>query len=103
MISFFEEEDSSDDENLAYLIASDMLPGLSSTTEARRHGGSTAGRRTNTPRDFDEAMRRLERDYLCENPRYSENDFERRFRIPAQSSIAGIAHAGVWNCCRCPG
>jgi len=51
----------------------------------RRSVGSVAGRRANRPRDFDQGMRGIMRDYFGvdgQPPVYGERTFERRFRVP---------------------
>jgi len=52
----------------------------------RRHFvGSVAGRRARRPRDFDQGMRGIMRDYFDVDgqlPVYGEETFERRFRVP---------------------
>jgi len=51
----------------------------------RRFVGSVAGRRANRPRDFDQGMRGIMRDYIGvdgQPPVYGEETFERRFRVP---------------------
>jgi len=51
----------------------------------RRFVGSVAGRRANRPRDFDQGMRGIMRDYFGVDERppvYGEETFERRFRVP---------------------
>ena len=51
----------------------------------RRFVGSVAGRRPNRPRDFDQGMRGIMRDYFGvdgQPPVYGERTFERRFRVP---------------------
>jgi len=50
-----------------------------------RFVGSEAGRRPNRPRDFDQGMRGIMRDYFGvdgQPPVYGEDTFERRFRVP---------------------
>ena len=50
-----------------------------------RFFGSVAGRRANWPRDFDQDMRGIMRDYIGvdrQPPAYVEETFERRFRVP---------------------
>jgi len=51
----------------------------------RRFVGSVAGRSANGPRDFDQGMRGIMRDYsgvVGQPPVYGERTFERRFRVP---------------------
>jgi len=51
----------------------------------RRFVGSVAGRRANRPRDFDQGMRGIMRDYLGvdgQPPVYGEETFQCRFRVP---------------------
>jgi len=51
----------------------------------RRFVGSVAGRRANRPRDFDQGMRGIMRDYFGvdeQTPEYGEETFKRRFRVP---------------------
>ena len=69
---------SSDDENFAYLVATGIVPGAESLLENGRRRGP---RRQNKNRDFDGALRRLNRDYFDESPLYSSQDFLRRFRM----------------------
>jgi len=50
-----------------------------------RFVGSVAGLRANWPRDFDQGMRGIMRDYIGVDrqlPAYAEETFERRFRVP---------------------
>jgi len=52
---------------------------------SRRFVGSVAGRRANRPRDFDQGMRGIMRDFSGVDgrpPVYGEETFERRFRVP---------------------
>jgi len=52
---------------------------------SRRFVGFVAGRRANRPRDLDQGMRGIMRDYFGVDgrpPVYGEDTFERRFRVP---------------------
>lgn len=71
--------DSSDDEAISYLIATNMLPGLSDE-QREIHKGSSLNRK-HINRDYNEAMRRLHHDYFSMSPKYSKAQFERRFRM----------------------
>ena len=73
-----ERDDSSDDEQISYLVPTGILPGLDGIEENRR--GSTIGR-TWINRDYDEAVRRLNTDDPGDTPKYSAEMFERRFRM----------------------
>ena len=67
------------DIGVASTVASDLLEQHTST----QHGGSPKGKAPNKSRDFDEAYKRLVRNYFDgENSIYDEADFERRFRLP---------------------
>lgn len=72
-------DDSSDDENVNYLIASRTLPGFDASLQARK--GSQKGRSENRKRDFQAAFQRLWNDYFSDNPKYKDAEFERRFRL----------------------
>lgn len=74
--------DSSDEENLHYLIATGILPGFDNPDDTSRPSGSQRGKRGNKRRDFDGAASRLHDDYFSSTPKYSTRDFERRFRMP---------------------
>jgi len=53
--------------------------------------GNVAGRRANRPRDFDQGMRGIMRDYFGvdrQPPVYGEETFERRFRVPRSSFMS---------------
>ncbi|CDF34444.1 unnamed protein product [Chondrus crispus] len=74
--------DSSDDENLSYLVASGTLPGFPGTIPSLIRLGSRSGKRGNLNRDFDAALNRLKRDYFSTTPLYCDASFDRRFRMP---------------------
>lgn len=75
-------DDSSDDENIAYLTASGILPGFENNGRSRQRRGSIPNKRPNKRRNFEEAARRLHQDYFSSHAKYSPTDFERRFRMP---------------------
>ena len=75
-------DDSSDDENLNYLIATGILPGIAPTIDAPKLAGSQAGKSGNIKREFGEALRRLNADYFSATPKYGPRHFEGRFRLP---------------------
>lgn len=77
-----QDEDSSDDENFSYLMASDIVPVIKKAQSSSRRTGARLGKRQNKRRDFTGALRRLQRDYFGPEAKYSEVDFERRFRMP---------------------
>ena len=67
------------DIGVASTVASDLLEQHTST----QHGGLPKGKAPNKSRDFDEAYKRLVRNYFDgENSIYEMADFERRFRLP---------------------
>ena len=64
-------DDSSDDENMQYLLASGIIPFIISTSDAQvKHPGSQKGKAANVPREFSEALQRLNRDYFGSSPKY---------------------------------
>lgn len=73
-------DDSSDDENVNYMIASGILPGFDPAIVNQM--ASQPGKSENTKRDFQEGYHRLWNDYFCDTPKYGSRDFERRFRVP---------------------
>lgn len=75
-----DDTDSTDDENINYLIAASLFPCLQAT-ERRAHAGSVLGKRPNADRQFEAAYQRLLHDYV-RNAKYSNSSFERRFRMP---------------------
>lgn len=75
-------DDSSDDENFHYLLASGIVPFVATTDAGSKKPGSQLGKMGNTAREFDEALHRLNRDYFDESPKYGRSHFERRFRVP---------------------
>ena len=63
-------DNSTDDDNFNYLLASGILPFFASTDTGAKHPGSQKGKHPNTPREFDEALKRLNRNYFGPNPKY---------------------------------
>jgi len=64
----------------------------------RRVVGSVAGRRADRPRDFDQGMRGIMRDYFGvdeQPPVYGEETFERRFRVPR--SVFMRLFEAIWD------
>lgn len=79
MDPIYDTEDSSDDEVLNYLIATDTLPGLSTSSNSSQPHKQ---RKPNKSRNFQAAFQRINSDYFIPDCKYSEQDFERRFRLP---------------------
>lgn len=52
-------DDSSDDENLNYLLASGMVPFLGTAEAGAKLPGSHKGKQSNVSREFGEALKRL--------------------------------------------
>lgn len=75
-------DDSSDDENMSYLIPTGILPGIEEGNMKAGSSGSQPGKTGNIKHDIDGALRRLEEDYISDSPKYSDQDFERTFRLP---------------------
>ena len=73
-------DDSSDDDNIAFLLGSEIIPGFLRSTVSGRSQSRTP-QRGNKKRDFDAAMELLLTDYFGSSPRYSDADFEPRFRM----------------------
>ena len=63
-------DDLSDDENMQYLLASGIIPFISTSDAQVKHPGSQKGKAANVPRDFSEALQRLNRDYFGSSPKY---------------------------------
>ena len=74
--------DSSDEDNLSHLAATGILPGCEMQASIAKRPGAQPSKRQNIKRDFDAGMNRLLEDYFCELPRYENESFERRFRMP---------------------
>lgn len=75
-------DDPSDNENVAYLITTSILPGMEAASKTTRCRGSQPGRSANVKRFFDKAMKRLEEEYFSDYPEHNQRYFERRFRLP---------------------
>lgn len=69
----------------------------------RHYPGAMPGRRANRARSFDVGMDKIVRDYFGvgeQPPVYSENDFERRFRVPRsifEEIYAGVRRRPYWR------
>lgn len=74
-------DDSSDEDNFNYLLASGILPFVACAKTSIRPVGSKKGKSANVSRDFAEAIDRLDHDYFGNSPKYSDRHFERRFRV----------------------
>ncbi|KAG3080421.1 hypothetical protein PI124_g14462 [Phytophthora idaei] len=72
----FSDSESSDEEEFIALMLN-----YTSVWRKSKRGGSCPGRSTNVERDAQAEHERLWRDYFCESPRYSDETFERRFRM----------------------
>jgi len=76
---FFSEDDLEEDKNIAAFLL-DLL--FSDDEETSKWGGSRPGKAPNKDREFDVAYQRLLHDYFSgPSSKYSEADFERRFRV----------------------
>ena len=77
------EEDSTDDmEKVAALVSEGQLSGFTPLSDSEEDESERAPRQLNKLRDFVGAYHRFKRFYFSHNCVYSENDFERRFRMP---------------------
>lgn len=78
MDPIYDTENSSDDEVFNYLAATDILPELSTSSNSSQ---PHKRRKPNKGRNFRAAFQRINWDYFIPNCKYSEQDFERRFRL----------------------
>ena len=88
-----EEDDSSDDDNVAYLVGAGIWPGLQEPRNTNTLSGGQHRKRPNLRREFEGAVDRLMTDYFGISPRFTNRDFERRFRI--RRSVYEMIFSGV--------
>ena len=75
-------DDSSDEDNLSYLLASGILPFVACSETIIRPVASQKGKISIVLRNFAEAMGHLDRDYFGDSPKYIIQHLGRRFRAP---------------------
>lgn len=76
-------DDSSDGENINYLISCGIFPGIEVEDGLiRKRRGSISGKKMNKSRGFEEAYNRVYNDHFHRERRYDEKDFERGFPMP---------------------
>ena len=98
-LSALEEDESSDDDNIAYPVDAGIWPGRQAPRNTNTLPGGQHGKRPNLHRDFDGAIDRLMTDYFAISARYTNHEFERRFRMPrsvCERIFSGVNRKGIF-------
>ena len=77
-----DDDDDEEDENASVQAALEVIEVGSNLQAAFCHGGSRPGKRRNIDRQDQEGAVRIYKDYFSEEPTYSDELFQRRYRIP---------------------
>lgn len=77
----FRTGDSADEENMACLIATTILPGTELLEALRSPSDSKQGKEPSIQRDFGDAFQALVDHYMSSNAKYGNFEFVRRFTM----------------------